>query len=109
MRIVPGSDPERELSILKRFLEANVPWGAQVDVEPMRHVPGFLCPSGGPGHAAGLKVAARKKGIDEPFARRGRVGLADQVDAGLQQEADSDGRQGGEPDVEGRRQARAHE
>ena len=52
LRIVPGSDPERELSILMRFLEANAPWGAQVEVEPMRHAPGFLCPSGGRGLAA---------------------------------------------------------
>lgn len=34
MRIPPGQDPDAALAALTRHLEANVPWGAEVHVEP---------------------------------------------------------------------------
>jgi acetylornithine deacetylase/succinyl-diaminopimelate desuccinylase-like protein len=52
MRIVPGSDPQRELGALVRHLESHAPWGAQVEVERVDAVPGFRCQTGGPGYAA---------------------------------------------------------
>jgi acetylornithine deacetylase/succinyl-diaminopimelate desuccinylase-like protein len=52
MRIVPGSDPQRELDALVRHLESHAPWGAQVEVERVDAVPGFRCQTGGPGYAA---------------------------------------------------------
>jgi acetylornithine deacetylase/succinyl-diaminopimelate desuccinylase-like protein len=56
MRIVPGSDPERELDALVRHLESRAPWGAQVEVERVDAVPGFRCATGGPGYAAARRA-----------------------------------------------------
>jgi acetylornithine deacetylase/succinyl-diaminopimelate desuccinylase-like protein len=56
MRIVPGSDPERELDALVRHLESHAPWGAQVEVERVDAVPGFRCATGGPGYAAARRA-----------------------------------------------------
>jgi acetylornithine deacetylase/succinyl-diaminopimelate desuccinylase-like protein len=56
MRIVPGSDPRRELDALARHLESHAPWGAQVQVERVDAVPGFRCPTGGPGYAAARRA-----------------------------------------------------
>jgi acetylornithine deacetylase/succinyl-diaminopimelate desuccinylase-like protein len=52
MRIVPGSDPQRELDALARHLESHAPWAAQVQVDRVDAVPGFRCPTGGPAYAA---------------------------------------------------------
>ena len=52
MRIVPGSNPQRELDALVRHLESHAPWGAQVQVDRVDAVPGFRCPTDGPGYAA---------------------------------------------------------
>ena len=52
MRIVPGSDPERELDALVRHLASHAPWGAQVEVERVDAVPGFRCATDGPAYAA---------------------------------------------------------
>jgi acetylornithine deacetylase/succinyl-diaminopimelate desuccinylase-like protein len=52
MRVVPGSDPERELDALIRHLEARAPWGAQVQVERVDAAPPFRCQTDGPGYAA---------------------------------------------------------
>jgi acetylornithine deacetylase/succinyl-diaminopimelate desuccinylase-like protein len=52
MRIVPGSDPVKELDALIRHLEGHVPWGAQVTIERTKEAPGFRCETGGPGYAA---------------------------------------------------------
>jgi acetylornithine deacetylase/succinyl-diaminopimelate desuccinylase-like protein len=52
MRIVPGSDPQRELDALARHLETHAPWAAQVQVDRVDAVPGFRCPTGGPAYAA---------------------------------------------------------
>jgi acetylornithine deacetylase/succinyl-diaminopimelate desuccinylase-like protein len=52
MRIVPGSDPAKELDALVRHLEAHIPWGAQLTVERTKEAPPFRCETGGPGFAA---------------------------------------------------------
>jgi acetylornithine deacetylase/succinyl-diaminopimelate desuccinylase-like protein len=52
MRIVPGSDPTRELDALVEHLEANVPWGAQIEVERTKEAPPFECDTSGPGCSA---------------------------------------------------------
>jgi acetylornithine deacetylase/succinyl-diaminopimelate desuccinylase-like protein len=56
MRIVPGSDPERELDALVRHLESHVPWSAQVRVERVDAAPGFRCATDGPGFAAARRA-----------------------------------------------------
>jgi len=56
MRIVPGSDPERELDALVRHLESHGPWGAQVEVERVDAVPGFRCATDGPAYAAARRA-----------------------------------------------------
>jgi acetylornithine deacetylase/succinyl-diaminopimelate desuccinylase-like protein len=52
MRIVPGSDPQRELDALARHLESHAPGGALVEVERVDAVPGFRCRTDGPPYAA---------------------------------------------------------
>ena len=52
IRIVPGSDPERELDALVRHLESHAPWGAQVEVERVDAAPPFRCGTDGPAYAA---------------------------------------------------------
>lgn len=52
MRIVPGSDPRKELDALVDHLRTHVPWGAQIEVERTKEAPGFRCDTGGPGYAA---------------------------------------------------------
>jgi acetylornithine deacetylase/succinyl-diaminopimelate desuccinylase-like protein len=56
MRMVPGSEPERELDALVRQLESHAPWGAQVEVERVDAVPGFRCATGGPAYAAARRA-----------------------------------------------------
>lgn len=36
LRVPPGADASEQLKILTSFLEANVPWGANVEVKPLR-------------------------------------------------------------------------
>ncbi|HEX6249376.1 MAG TPA: M20/M25/M40 family metallo-hydrolase [Nocardioidaceae bacterium] len=52
MRIVPGSDPDKELDALVHHLETHVPWGAQVEVQRTKAAPPFECDTSGPGYAA---------------------------------------------------------
>lgn len=52
MRIVPGSDPEKELDALVRHLESHAPWGAKVEVQRTKEAPPFRCKTDGPGYAA---------------------------------------------------------
>jgi acetylornithine deacetylase/succinyl-diaminopimelate desuccinylase-like protein len=56
MRIVPGSDAERELDALVGHLESHVPWGAQVEVERVDAAPPFRCATDGPGYAAARRA-----------------------------------------------------
>lgn len=56
MRIVPGSDPRRELDALVRHLQTHVPWGAQVRVERTKEAPPFRCATDGPGYAAARRA-----------------------------------------------------
>jgi acetylornithine deacetylase/succinyl-diaminopimelate desuccinylase-like protein len=56
MRVVPGSDPERELDALVGHLESHVPWGAQVEVERVDAAPPFRCATDGPGYAAARRA-----------------------------------------------------
>jgi len=52
MRIVPGSDPAKELDALVHHLETHAPWGAQVEVQRTKAAPPFRCDTSGPGYAA---------------------------------------------------------
>ncbi len=52
MRIVPGSDPKKELDALVKHLETHAAWGATVEVERTKEAPPFRCETGGPGYAA---------------------------------------------------------
>ena len=52
MRIVPGSDPEKELDALVAHLETHAPWGAQVEVKRIKAAPPFECKTDGPAYAA---------------------------------------------------------
>jgi acetylornithine deacetylase/succinyl-diaminopimelate desuccinylase-like protein len=64
MRIVPGSDPERELDALARHLEAHAPWGAHVEVTRVRASPAFRCETSGPGYVAARAALAEAYGRD---------------------------------------------
>jgi acetylornithine deacetylase/succinyl-diaminopimelate desuccinylase-like protein len=63
MRIVPGSDPERELAALVRHVEAHVPWGATVAVERVKAAPPFRCGSGGPAFDAARQALQEAFGV----------------------------------------------
>ena len=52
MRIVPGTEPERELDALVAHLESHAPWGAHVEVQRTKAAPPFTCRSDGPAYAA---------------------------------------------------------
>ncbi len=52
MRIVPGSEPSRELDALVAHLESHAPWGAKVEVQRTKEAPPFLCRTDGPAYAA---------------------------------------------------------
>jgi acetylornithine deacetylase/succinyl-diaminopimelate desuccinylase-like protein len=58
VRVAPGSDPVAELAALVRHLEAHVPWGAQVTVEPIDWDIGFpfRCATDGPAYAAARRA-----------------------------------------------------
>ena len=63
MRIVPGSEPDKEFDALVRHLETHVPWGAEIEVKRTKSAPGFRCKTDGPGYAAArlaLEVAYAK-------------------------------------------------
>jgi acetylornithine deacetylase/succinyl-diaminopimelate desuccinylase-like protein len=63
MRIVPGSDPKRELDALVAHLESHAPFGAQVTVRRTKEAPPFLCRTDGRGYAA-ARVA-----LEEAFGK----------------------------------------
>jgi acetylornithine deacetylase/succinyl-diaminopimelate desuccinylase-like protein len=63
MRVVPGSDPQRELDALVRHLETHAPWGAQVQVERVDAAPGFQCATDGPAYAAA------RRALEEAYGR----------------------------------------
>ena len=52
MRIVPGTDPVKELDALVAHLQSRAPWGAQVEVQRTKEAPPFQCDTSGPGYAA---------------------------------------------------------
>jgi acetylornithine deacetylase/succinyl-diaminopimelate desuccinylase-like protein len=58
MRIVPGSDPEKELDALVAHLESHTPWGARVEVKRTKAAPPFRCKTDGPGYAAARQALA---------------------------------------------------
>lgn len=62
MRIVPGSDPEQELAALVRHLETHAPWGAQVEVTPVKAAPPYRVRTDGPGYAAAREAMAEAFG-----------------------------------------------
>ena len=56
MRIVPGSDPQKELDALVSHLESRAPWGAHVEVERTKEAPPFRCRTDGPAYAAARRA-----------------------------------------------------
>jgi acetylornithine deacetylase/succinyl-diaminopimelate desuccinylase-like protein len=72
MRIVPGSDPDRELDALVRHLETHAPWGAAVDVERVKTAPPFRCATDGPAFAAAR--AAMQEAFGSPAGEAGSGG-----------------------------------
>ena len=67
MRVVPGSDPVRELDALVRHLQTHAPWGAQVEVQRTKAAPPFQCKTDGPAYAAARQAleAAYGKPVGE--------------------------------------------
>jgi acetylornithine deacetylase/succinyl-diaminopimelate desuccinylase-like protein len=63
MRIVPGSEPARELDALVAHLESHAPWGARVEVQRTKEAPPFICRTDGPG------FAAARAALEEAFGR----------------------------------------
>ena len=63
MRIVPGSEPARELDALVAHLESHAPWGARVEVQRTKEAPPFVCRTDGPG------FAAARAAMEEAFGR----------------------------------------
>jgi acetylornithine deacetylase/succinyl-diaminopimelate desuccinylase-like protein len=72
MRIVPGSEPKTELDALVSHLEAQVPWGAEIEVQRTKEAPGFKCKTDGPGYAAARK--ALEEAYGKPVADAGSGG-----------------------------------
>jgi acetylornithine deacetylase/succinyl-diaminopimelate desuccinylase-like protein len=72
MRIVPGSDPDRELDALVRHLESHAPWGATVEVERVKTAPPFRCTTGGPAFVAAR--AALQEAFGAPAGEAGSGG-----------------------------------
>jgi acetylornithine deacetylase/succinyl-diaminopimelate desuccinylase-like protein len=72
MRIVPGSDPEKELDALVRHLETHAPWGAQVEVQRTKAAPPFACRTDGAAYAAARQALASAYG--KPAAEAGSGG-----------------------------------
>lgn len=62
MRIVPGSDPVRELDALVAHLESHAPFGAQVEVQRTKQAPPFRCATDGPGYDAARAALAEAYG-----------------------------------------------
>jgi acetylornithine deacetylase/succinyl-diaminopimelate desuccinylase-like protein len=71
MRIVPGSEPERELDALVRHLQTHAPWGAQVEVQRTKEAPGFRCETDGPGYAAARRALEDAYGKPVAYAGSG--------------------------------------
>ncbi|HWC71435.1 MAG TPA: M20/M25/M40 family metallo-hydrolase [Actinomycetota bacterium] len=72
MRIVPGSDPDRELDALVRHLETHAPWGAAVEVERVKTAPPFRCATDGPAFAAAR--VAMQEAFGSPAGEAGSGG-----------------------------------
>jgi acetylornithine deacetylase/succinyl-diaminopimelate desuccinylase-like protein len=69
IRVAPGQDPKRCLELLRRHLEANVPWGLGVRFEPDDCVPAWSCePEGWAFDAAERALTA---GFGKPPVRMG--------------------------------------
>ncbi|WP_084127442.1 M20/M25/M40 family metallo-hydrolase [Demequina sp. NBRC 110054] len=62
MRIVPGSDPKEELAALVAHLETHAPWGAKVEVTPMKAAPPYRVKTDGAGYAAARDAMAEAFG-----------------------------------------------
>ena len=69
MRIVPGTEPERELDALVAHLESHAPWGAHVEVQRTKAAPPFTCRSDGPAYAAA--AAALEEAFGAPVGNVG--------------------------------------
>ncbi len=64
MRIVPGADPGAELAVLERHLRTHAPWGAAVEVEPVKTAPPFRARTDGPGSAAARRALGEAFGVE---------------------------------------------
>jgi acetylornithine deacetylase/succinyl-diaminopimelate desuccinylase-like protein len=72
MRIVPGSEPDKELDALVAHLETHAPWGAQVTVQRTKAAPPFRCSTDGPAYESARK--ALEEAYGRPAAEAGSGG-----------------------------------
>jgi acetylornithine deacetylase/succinyl-diaminopimelate desuccinylase-like protein len=71
MRIVPGTEPARELDCLVKHLESHVPWGAQIEIQRTKEAPGFRCVTDGPGYVAARRALEEAYGKPVGYAGSG--------------------------------------
>ena len=64
MRIVPGSDPARELDLLMDFLRSKAPPWAEVEVTPVKAAGAFVAPTDGPAVALAKNALRDAYGIE---------------------------------------------
>ena len=72
MRIIPGSEPVKELDALVAHIETHTPWGAQVEIQRTKAAPPFQCKTDGPGYAAARQALEQAYG--KPVGEAGSGG-----------------------------------
>ncbi len=63
LRVAPGADPDRELSLLMDHLRKVAPWHVRVEIKKIKSASGFVCPTAGPGFRSALRALEGAWGI----------------------------------------------
>ncbi len=63
LRVAPGADPDREISLLMDHLRKVAPWHVRVEIKKIKSAPGFVCPTTGPGFRSALRALERAWGV----------------------------------------------